>query len=1009
MIAPLLVTSCYSLLYGIARPEELVQSAAALGYKALALTDRNAVYGLPSFIDACKEAHIRPILGSELVYPGGRAVVLAKNKRGFARLSSLLTLRAEAAFTASDCNTNMFDMRSALVADHEGLVVITDDVALLNLSNYSYDIYALLSPYNRSLWHTLMNVQSVATGEVRFLKPDERELQRVLLAISQKTTMSRIDEEELGDRGALLPSPQAFAAAYEAVPEALLCNEAVTDAASYSELFQGFVFPTYGTWEEGGTKSLLRERVLQGASHRYRSVDEKVLQRIDYELAIIKNKGFCDYFLTVQDIAQKASCTCGRGSAAASIVSYCLGITDVDPLRHNLYFDRFLNPGRVDPPDIDVDFAWDERDALLNAVIEQYGPEHAARVANHVCFQRQAALRETARAFGIPDTEISAFERRQTLGTEESEASLDATWTTITQLAARLEGLPRNLGVHSGGLIVVPDNLVDHVPIERSGSGIRITAWEKEGVEAVGLVKIDLLGNRSLAVVRDALANLQENGITIDKTSWDPIEDTATIDLLARGDTMGVFYVESPPMRLLQQKTHKGDFEHLVIHSSMIRPAANAYINEYIDRLHGKPWKSLHPLLDGLFDETFGILCYQEDASKAAIALAGFSAAEADRIRKALAKRDADVQLQRFWPAFERGARERGVDDATVIAVWDMIRSFTGYSFVKAHSASYAMLSFKSAYLRAHYPAEFMAAVISNRGGYYSTLAYASECRRMGLTLLPPDVNQSEVRCRGKGKDIRWGLGLIVSFQEKVAERIVEERKMNGFYTSIDDFSRRIGPDRETSEALVGSGALDSLALEQTRAQKLMRLFAFQSVKEHKNEERELFEDLSSGADNSSLEFFIRKTPKRLPSVELEQLEHVEPGQSTKKESKRKILETQMKYLTTTLACHPLELVPRALSYPRVRACEIGRFVGNTIQLLGWPITAKVVLTTEKEQMEFVSFEDETALYETVLFPDVYRKYRHLLYDQRPLVIRGKVQEDRGAITVEVLSVSIFT
>jgi len=203
--------------------------------------------------------------------------------------------------------------------------------------------------------------------------------------------MSRIDGEELGDRGALLPSPQAFAAAYEAVPEALLCNEAVTDAASYSELFQGFVFPTYGTWEEGGTKSLLRERVLQGASHRYRSVDEKVLQRIDYELAIIKDKGFCDYFLTVQDIAQKASCTCGRGSAAASIVSYCLGITDVDPLRHNLYFDRFLNPGRVDPPDIDVDFAWDERDALLNAVIEQYGPEHAARVANHVCFQRQAA------------------------------------------------------------------------------------------------------------------------------------------------------------------------------------------------------------------------------------------------------------------------------------------------------------------------------------------------------------------------------------------------------------------------------------------------------------------------------------------------------------------------------------------------------------------------------------------------------------------------------------------
>jgi len=315
----------------------------------------------------------------------------------------------------------------------------------------------------------------------------------------------------------------------------------------------------------------------------------------------------------------------------------------------------------------------------------------------------------------------------------------------------------------------VPDRLSDHVALENSGGGIKVTAWDKEGVEAAGLVKIDLLGNRSLAVVRDALANLHENGIDIDELAWKPTEDTETITLLARGDTMGVFYVESPAMRLLQQKTGRGDFEHLVIHSSIIRPAANRYINEYIDRLHGKPWQPLHPLLAGLFDESYGILCYQEDVSKTAIAMADFSVGEADKLRKILTKKDARRKLEAYRPAFEAGARAKGIDSATIDAVWDMMRSFTGYSFVKAHSASYAMLSFKSAYLRCHYPAEFMAAVISNRGGFYSTLAYVSECRRMGLTVLPPNVNESELRCRGKGKTVRIGLELIHVLASKTA------------------------------------------------------------------------------------------------------------------------------------------------------------------------------------------------------------------------------------------------
>lgn len=968
MIAPLLVSSCYSFHYGTAQIDALVARAATLGYKALALTDRNSVYGIPAFIGACSQVGIRPILGTELIYGEGRAVLLAKDKCGFSRISHLLSLRAEGALNA----------RAAISEDHAGLVVLTDDEALLASMAGKEDIYGLLIPGNRRLWRRLTDgfIPCVAAGEARFLEVSDRKIQRVLVAIGNRTTVEQVRDGEIGPPDAAMLSPEEFEAFYRDVPDALRCNENVTDEASLSSLFEHFIFPRYATDEQGGAAALLRGLVLEGAARRYPVVGKVVLERINHELGLIEQKGFCDYFLTVRDIARRASRTCGRGSAAASVVAYCLGITDVDPIRHHLYFERFLNPGRKDPPDIDVDFAWDERDDLLAAVIEYYGEDRTARVSNHVCFQAQSALRETARAYGIPDGEITTYERSRATRPEDSSEKQDDLWVEITSIAKRLVGLPRNLGVHSGGLIIVPGRLMDYVPIERSGGGIRVTAWDKDGVEAAGLVKIDLLGNRSLAVVRDALANLRENGTSIDEDQWRPIDDPETIHLLARGDTMGVFYVESPAMRILQQKTQRGDFEHLVIHSSIIRPAANKYINEYVDRLGGKPWKPLHKLLEGLFDETFGIMCYQEDVSKAAMALAGFSAAEADGIRKILAKKDAVAKLQRYWPAFLAGARARGVDDTTIQTVWDMMRSFSGYSFVKAHSASYAMLSFKSAYLRVHHPAEFMAAVISNKGGFYSTLAYVSEARRMGLALSPPNINTSELRCRGSGMTILWGLELIRSLGAETVNKIIEERKRRGPFLSIGDFGRRIVPGREDAEALVGSGAFDALAQTSTRAQMLMCLLSLQATRERKAFERDLF----------PLE---QPSPKR-------------GNETPPATSDRKRLEHQMTYLGTTLSCHPLALWPRILAYPHVRARDITDMVGRQVRLVGWPITAKQVLTSADEVMEFVSFEDETALFETVIFPREYKKYHRFLYDEVPLCITGMVTKDHGACVVEI-------
>ncbi|MDP2791718.1 MAG: DNA polymerase III subunit alpha [Rectinemataceae bacterium] len=1016
MLVPLVVRSSYSMMRGVVSPGEWVAAAKAAGLSRIALTDRNGLYGIPTFVEACEKAGLGPIAGTELVYEGGRAVLIAGTKAGFSAISRLLTARA----ASLSANPAAFDARAAVAscldeATPGDLFVLTDDEVILG-SQYGGDgLFALVTPCNRASWRRLAATgrRPVAAPEASFLDPEQREVQRLLLAIGAQNCIHDIGDDSLDPpealwSAALEEASWAVHPSLSAWMEEAFASNAFIAREVLGEVFSGFVFPRFGMAEPA---ALLRSLVLEGAARRYGEVTAAVMERIDYELELIEFKGFCDYFLVVKDIVKRASRICGRGSAAASIVAYCLFITEVDPIRHNLYFERFLNPGRKDPPDIDVDFAWDERDALLAEVVEAYGPEHTARVANHNCFRSRSALRETARAFGMPDAEISSFEKSLRVDEAGTLASADQEWKKIARLSSSIVGLPRHLGTHSGGVIIVPDLLADHVPVETTGSGIRVTAWDKEGVETAGLVKIDLLGNRSLAVVRDALAAIARTGLPFDPDNWHPIDDADTVALLARGDTMGVFYVESPAMRLLQIKTGKGDFEHLVIHSSIIRPAANKFIDEYVDRLRGKAWKAFHPLLAELFDESYGILCYQEDVSKAAIALAGFSSTDADALRKILAKKDADTRLQEHWPAFREGALSRGVDEAAIQAVWDMMRSFSGYSFVKAHSASYAMLSFQSAYLRAHWPAQFMAAVMSNHGGFYSTLAYASESRRMGLRLLSPDVNESGWRCQGGEGAIRFGFCMVSSLGKGLAEALLAERERAGLYSSVDDFARRNRFERTDAEALVGCGAFDSLSGGASRAQALMTLLSVCAFRENQADmvkrgqdprirtiagslfsEEELDSGFSSAAGRCAA-----------PSPSLEK----KPGHVPLSPRKRR--QAELKYLGTTLDSHPLELWPRAFAAPRDRAVDLGRSVGRRVRLLGWPITAKPVLTAQEEVMEFVSFEDETAIFEAVLFPDAYRNYRHLLFEEGPLWIAGLVESNRGAVSLTIENLASVT
>jgi error-prone DNA polymerase len=969
MFEHLNVRSAYSLLYGVRTVTDILDRAKEAGCSTLAVTDIDNIYGVHSFIEAAKERGIRPIVGAELTSKAGRVVALVRDRTGFGNLCEILTERRR----------ESFDLVGALSRLSGGLVLVTDSPVLVDsLAGRVSSLYAGVSPATCRAVPAARarGIPLAALGDATFLASEDLAVHRVLRAVALGKTVGNLAEADLASSSSLFRTPGEVERRLRSWPEAIGATAEIARLCTFDTIFDGFIFPSYAAPLGMDAASALRERTLAGAEKRYGELSEGVLDRIEYELGIIAEKGFSDYFLVVAEIVALASRTCGRGSGAASIVSYSLGITNVDPIRHHLYFERFLNPSRIDPPDIDVDFAWDERDDLIRKTIELFGSDRCARVANHNLFRPRAALRETAKAYGLPDGEISVMERKLfDLG--KAEGADEAPWPEILSIAKRIEGLPRGLGMHCGGIVIAPGPIRRYAPIESSAEGYPLLAWEKEGTEASGLVKIDLLGNRSLAVIRDALTNLEEEGIRIDPFTWRPTEDEATVAALARGDSIGVFYIESPAMRQLQKKTGRGDYEHIVIHSSIIRPAANKYIAEYVRRLKGEPYEDIHPRLAKIFDETYGILCYQEDVSKTAIALAGFDESDADKLRKILSKNPGSARLAAYEAKFREGYLKNGVSEETGREVWEMILSFQGYSFCKPHSASYAMVSFQSAWLRVHHPAEFMAAVIANQGGYYTAQAYISEARRMGLAIEGPDVNLSRYRYHAKTGALVIGFMAIRALSRSAVDAILIDRERNGPFSDAADFSRRLRLGQDDLLALLQSGSFDSLFPRVPRTEQARMILG--SATSSVTVQRGLFEPSER-----------RLSPRAVPTA-------------SRSSGEEEALRAEYRTLGFLRARHPLELWASKVSkIRRVRACDLPSLVGRHVALIGWPITQKQVLTAEGRAMEFVSFEDETALYETVLFPEAYDRFRILLFDQAPLIIAGVVDEDEGAINVNI-------
>ena len=953
---------------------KLITRAKDLHMSHMALTEVNGLWGFIRFVQLAKEQGIKPIAGTNLVTAMDDIILLVENQTGYENMCRIISR------VHNDPDASISNLLRPL---YSGLFILAhQNNVLQSLTTFipnSHLFVELRPSITEAEARTLANtyqLEIIASGDVYFMSKEDYHTHRILRAIDRNTTLSQLPPDNTKDQRHFFRSEKEMIDLFPSSMAAINNSQYLAERCKTDWTYSNTIFPNLSLKNTHRANKTLRSLVTTGAQERYGNINGSLKKRINYELSLIIQKGFAPYFLIVRDIVQQTKSTIGRGSGAASVVSYCLYITQVDPLRYNLKFERFIHPERINMPDIDIDFPWDERDKILDYIFNKYGTERSAMVSSQVFMQPRSSIREVSKVYGLAEEEIKAITKRIGYYSHRSELvkwvqndrrfknlNLDDTLMEILKHSEKVMGVFRLSSVHPGGVIIVPDEIRKYVPVLTAPKGVQIVEWEKDQVEDSGLLKIDILGNRSLAVVRDTLkqVGLYRNKY-MDYHKIQPVDDLKTTELMKAGRTMGVFYIESPATRQLLTKAGKVDFEHVVIYSSIIRPAANRYTNLMLNRIHGQPWKILHQDLECL-RESYGIMVYEEQVSTVARKIAGFSYAESDYLRKVISKPALEHVIPRWKRKFISGAVNRGYTTKLAQTLWEMIQSFSGYSFCKPHSASYAMLSFTCAYLKAHFPAEFLAAVITNQGGFYNPYAYLSEARRFGIRIMPPHINRSFREYRGQKDRIRMGFMAICNLQAKAINTILNERK-SGDFASLADFLARVDIDLSDAMALTNAGCFAELEPEITHKDIAFRTAHFYL----QNENRE---------------------PLTVPIL---------TGNLSRQEKRKLEIDT----FGFPISEHPLlNYLPYLGTYIK-KAKDIHLYKGKIIALVGIAITQKITATRNRQPMEFVTFEDETDLYECVMFPEAYETFGDLLNWETLFLIQGKVEETYSVYTVTI-------
>lgn len=1046
------VATPWSFHWGASRVEELAERAAELGITTLGMADFNGLWGAVPFQKACDAVGIQPVFGVRFQVEGIRLQAIAEDAEGWAALCRLCSRVAFAGLplhgNASGVGRSRFLVECLSRESARGLALMCSDEQLLQElreARGSEDLYVRVRPINgggadEELARKLQ-LPAIAAPTVAFCRKADYQRHRLLVCIGANVNLARLEENDaarhLAAPSAWLHGPEQMELAFRYAPQALRGAAELAERCSWRIPIGQPRKPRFPVPAGRSALAHLSRLCDRGRRRRRAPWDRRYQQQLNRELALIAEQDMADYFLIVADITrwarQQRIHSCGRGSAANSLVSYLLGLTHVDPVKNELWFDRFMNRGRSDFPDVDLDFAWDERDRVLDYVYQRYGRDRVAMISTYQTFAARGAVRELAKAMGVPAAEIGPVTRalpwaragaldpeKLRLHPKTARLPLDAEpWRSILHHAAELNGFPRHLGVHAGGIVLAPTPLTDHLPLQPAKKqtergAVVITQWDMDPVEDAGLLKIDLLGNRGLAVIRDAVKQVRSTtGLQIDWARVNPQRDSRTRDLLERGDTMGCFYIESPSMRSLLMKLRCRDFPALVAASSIIRPgiSQSGMMRAYIDRFHhvrahgehAEDWY-LAPELRPLLEETFGVMTYQEDVLKVAQCLAGMEPGAADGLRRAMSKKRAYQRIavwkQQFLDGVQRPQPE-GPELSAEIAeeLWRQIESFSGYSFCKAHSASFAEVSFRSAYLRAHHPAEFMAAVLRNYGGYYSTFAYIAEARRMNLRLLPPCVNRAGESFESRGDAVQVGLRQIQGLAAATVERILQQRLQRGTFCDMQEFVDRVRPQAKEMEALVRSGACDSLAAASgctTRSQRVAeKPGSYAMTRADRMRWAALYGRRCGALVGGAPSLFAIESVPTPPAAE--------------EFSNERLLELEFEALDFLISAHPLTLHhKRILESGAIAASMLSQHVNRRVKLVGWQVTQKPITTRNGKPMMFLSFEDTTAIYETVMFPQAYKRLAPWVLTRGPYLLEGIPRDEYGAITVEVSGLQLL-
>ncbi len=994
----------YSFLDGASHPEDLVARAKELGMTALAATDHDGLYGAVRFWRAATDAGLRCILGVEFTCDGGyHLLLLAKGQTGYANLCRLVShaqlrrSKNRASLDPTILSQYAADLiclsgcRRGEVASHllagrrqQALAAATRYARLFGEGNFWIELQNHLLPDDGWLVDELVALADtlglgvVATNDVHYAQPAGRRLQDVLVCIKNRTTLDASGHLRRPNGEYYLKSGAEMAALFARYPGAIANSVAIAERCSADLGFAHYRFPSFPVPAGETPFSYLYKLCQAGARAKYQPITPAVSKQLAHELDVINRTNLAEYFLIVWDIvrfAKQRGIPCqGRGSAADSLVAYVLDITKVDPIRHNLLFERFLNEERVGMPDIDVDFSTVHREEVIRYVYEKYGQQHTAMVCNVVTYRPRSALRDVGKALGLPHDLIDRLAKgvdsysRHDLREQIARLEVDGLDQLVT-LCEEIQGFPRHLSIHLGGMLITAGPLTDVVPLEwATAPGRVVTQYNKDDIEDVHLIKIDLLALRTLSLIHEALALIERHrGLRLDLERL-PLDDPLVYDELCEADTIGVFQVESRAQAQTLPRLQPRRFEDIIVAISIIRPGPiqGNMVHPYMRRRQGlEEVTYLHPKLEPILGETLGVVLFQEQVIKIATAIAGFRPGEADLFRRAMSSHRSRAEMEKIRERFIAGAVANGVGEGVAQQIFQQLAGFAEYGFCKSHAAAFAKTAYDTAYLKTYFAPEFYAALLNNQPlGFYSPEVVAGDAKRHGVDILPVDVNRSRSRCDVEDGNVRLGFQYVEGLGEVSLRRLDQERE-RGPYRSLGEFWRRTGLDRRALENLIAIGAFDSLGLPRRR---LLWELGAQS---------------RPSAQRPPLPLSLLPAPPDLPPI-----------------SKLEEITLEYEILGLPITSHAMELFRASLDRLGVTRSDdlVDLPHGAQLRVAGLLVCRQAPPTAKGHV--FLTLEDEGGLVNVILRPAAHQEHYLLIRTQAILLVEGYLQRKDGVVNV---------